>query len=80
MGLFIILFFIVNPLVSIIIGIIFNYNIKKSWWILLLLAIIFPICYAIALEEIVFDLYIYSLGYFIIGIITIFICNILKNK
>lgn len=64
-----IFFFGINPIVSLGLGIIAGTDIRKLWWIPLLIAIVFPLLFGIIIKEIVWDLYIYSGIYLILSII-----------
>ena len=80
MGFLLLLIFILNPIISIAYGIYAGKDIKKLWWFSLLIFIGFPILYWIALQDIVVDLFIYSLVYTLIEIIAMFISSIIRNK
>ena len=76
-----ILMFIVNPIVSLCLGILAGTNIHKLWWIPFLIFLSFFVFYSIVLESIIFDLLIYSTIYLVISsIMMIFSMLINKNK
>ena len=81
MGVMILLFFIVNPIIAAIINFMIGKDIKKLWWIPILFCIMFLLSYWIMLKEIIWDLMFYAAIYFIIElffmIISIFVT---KNK
>lgn len=75
-----IFFFGVNPLISLILGVLAGTDIKKIWWVPFLVAVAFPLLFGIVIHELVLDLYIYSGIYLIIGIVSMIITSGLKNK
>lgn len=81
MGLYMLLFFAINPLASVIVGVISGFNVKNMWWLPLVLALVFPLFHALALWiSPVWELYIYSAVYAAVGYISMLISHILKRK
>ena len=80
MGIMILLFFIINPILVIFVNLIIGKYMKKLWWIPLMFSIIFLISYWIILEEIIFDLIVYAIMYLIIGLIVMFISFFISKK
>lgn len=80
MGYSILLMFIINPITSIILGIITSLEIKKLWFIPIVYVILFPITFMIITMDFTLDLYIYSGIYLIIFIITILISSFIKKQ
>ena len=80
MGIMILLFFIINPISTIIINSIIGKDIKKLWYIPILFSIIFLILYWILLKEIILDLTVYAISYLVIGIITMLISYFISKK
>ena len=64
------LFFVLNPLNSLLIGLMSGTDIKRLFWLPILNAALFPLLFAIAIGEIVFDLYIYSAIYLAVGAVA----------
>ena len=75
-----ILVWAINPLAAIGLGILAGTDIKKSWWIIVLFAVAFPLLYWISLKEFIIEVYIYSVGYFILGAIAMLITALIKKK
>ena len=80
MGITILLFFILNPVLAIFINSIIGKDIDKLWFIPLICSIIFLISYWIILKEIILDLMIYAIMYLITGIIAMFISFFISKK
>lgn len=80
MGVIVLLFFIINPIVSMIISSMVGKDINKLWWIPIVFSIGFLFCYWIILKEIILDLTIYALIYLILGILCMFISWIIAKK
>ena len=70
MALCFILFFAVDPEFMIFTGVMAKSNIKKLWWLPILSALLSPLLFAVAVGEIVTDLFIYSAIYLLIGLIS----------
>lgn len=80
LGCLILLLMIIYPIFSIVVGIIVGKNLKKLWYIPLIIFIIFPMLYWIVLETIEFDFYIYSFGYFVISSLVMVITHFINKK
>ena len=63
MGLFIILFFIVNPLTVISLSIAAGTDLRRLWWIPLVASVAFAPLFWIAIWDVDFDLFVYSAIY-----------------
>ena len=70
MGLFLLFFFIVNPLMMIALSILAGTDLRKLWWTPLVIAAVFPVLFAVAIWDFVWDLYFYSAIYLPIGMIA----------
>lgn len=79
MGMIIICFFAINPILSIVLGIIASTEIKKLWWIPIVSAVIFPLLFMIVIKDFVLDLYIYSSMYLILSFVAIGISLAIKK-
>lgn len=77
---FLLLFFAINPIISIIIGVLSGTEIRKLWFVPLIVSIIFPPLYWIVLQDIILQLYIHSLGYLIIGVVSMLVTSFLSNR
>lgn len=73
MGLIMIFFFLINPIVSIGLSLLVGKDVKKLWWIPVLFSLMFLISYWLVLEQIILELIIYAINYLILGILTIII-------
>ena len=80
MGIMIILFFVVNPITSVIINSMIGKDIKRIWWIPIFFCIIFLLSYWIILKEIILDLIVYTIGYLVIGVIFMFVSFFSSKK
>ena len=80
MGLFMIFFFVINPIASATTNAFVNKDIKKLWWFPILFALVFLLSYWIVLKEIVLDLTIYAFIYMLIGYFVMAISWIAKRK
>lgn len=69
-GLWFFAFFTVNPLLVICLSIMAGTEIRKLWWIPLVIAALFPLLFSAAIGEIVWDLYVYSAIYLPIGVLA----------
>ena len=74
------LFFALNPLTSLLIGLMSGTDIKRLFWLPLLNAALFPLLFAIAIGEIVFDLYIYSAIYLAVGAVAMGISHLIAAR
>lgn len=83
MGLFLLLFFIVYPLISALLGGLAGSDIRRLWWMPIVLAAIFPLLFSIVVLQFVWDLYLYSVIYATVGIvfmlITLLILKIMRK-
>jgi len=70
MGLIFLLFFVLYPIASIVYGILSGFDIKRLWCLPLAFATLFPPLYSITIKEMVWDLYVYSAIYFILGYVA----------
>ena len=70
MGIFILAFFAVNPLLTVVLSAMAGSDLGKMWWIPLAIAALFPLLFAVAVGELVWDLYLYSLIYLLLGTLT----------
>lgn len=80
MGILIIFLFILNPFISLIIGIISGFEFKKMWWEPILTCFIFLISYWIILQDIILDFFIYAFIYLAFGSITMLITFLLRKN
>lgn len=80
LGWVIILFLGVNPITSIILGILAGTDIRKLWWIPLVVAIAFPLLYWLVLKTVILELFVYSGMYLVVGIIVMFITKLIKKN
>lgn len=80
MGICIFLFFVFNPICIAFISFICGKDIKKCWWIPLLFCILFLLSYWIVLEQVIYDLFIYSLIYLVVGLVFMIISYFIFNK
>ncbi len=70
MALCFLMFFAINPLVVIMLGIMAGTEIKYLWCIPLISALVFPPFFAIAVKEWVIDLFVYAGLYLCIGVVA----------
>lgn len=80
MGWILIFFFIINPIISIGLGIYNGLELHKSYFIPLLVFAVFPILYWIILQDVIYELFIYSTGYMIISFIAMLITTVIIKK
>lgn len=82
LGWILIFLFLINPIISIGLGIYNGLEFQKNWFIPLVIFVAFPLLYWIILKEIIFDFFIYSAIYMIINFITMLItfAIVKKNK
>ena len=66
-GFLILLFLVIYPVLSMGIGTVAGTEIRKLWWLPLAIAIPFPLLFAVAIAEIVWELYIYSAIYLLLA-------------
>ena len=78
-GLFLVLFFAVNPILTVFLGALAGTDIKRLWWFPLVIAILFPPFFGVAIGEFVLDLYVYSCIYFSIGVLAMLIAHFVKK-
>ncbi len=67
-GFIMLLFFAVYPVMSAVLGALAGSDIKKLWWMPIVLALCFPLLFSLALFEMVWALYIYSVIYLLAGV------------
>lgn len=77
MGLFLLLFFIVYPLISALLGGLAGSDIRRLWWMPIVLAAIFPLLFSIVVLQFVWDLYLYSVIYATVGIVFMLITSLI---
>ena len=70
MGIFILAFFAVNPLLTVVLSAMAGSDLGKLWWFPLAIATLFPLLFAAAIGEFTWDLYLYSLIYLLLGTLT----------
>ena len=70
MALCFILFFALDPVVVIGLGILSGTELKMLWWIPLVAALAFPLLFAVAIGELVFELFLYSALYLCVGLLA----------
>ena len=70
MGIFILAFFAVNPLLTVVLSAMAGSDLGKLWWFPLAIAALFPLLFAAAIGEFTWDLYLYSLIYLLLGTLT----------
>ena len=83
MGSMILLFFVVYPVMSMALGMVAGTDIRRMWWLPLAEAAVFPFLFAVAIGELVFELYVYSALYimwggFFMGV-TVFVKRTIKK-
>lgn len=69
-GLWLICFFAVNPSLIIGLGIVAGLDVRKLWWLPIISALLFPVLFGAVINDWVWDLYVYSAIYLVIGIVT----------
>lgn len=67
-GFIMLLFFAVYPVMSAVLGVLAGSDIKELWWMPIALAICFPLLFSLAIFEMVWELYIYSVIYLLAGV------------
>ena len=70
MSLILLLFFVINPLTVIALGVMAGSNVRKLWWIPLVAAAIFPLFFGVAIREIVAELFLYSAIYLCVSTVA----------
>ena len=80
MGLCMILFFAVDPLLSIGIGILAGSEIKRTWWMPILNSLLFPLLFSLAVTEFISELFVYSLIYAGIGVVAMLLTALISRK
>ena len=80
MGGAMLIFFVFNPLLAITIGLIAGTEIKKAFWFVLLLPLLFPWLFSLAISELVLDLYAYSLFYLAFGASSMLLKHFFQTK
>ena len=69
-GLWMFAFFTVNPALVIGLSIMAGTELRRLWWIPIVISVLFPLLFAVAIGEFVWDLYVYSAIYLPIGILA----------
>ena len=80
MGVFVLLFFIINPLLSVVCGIFAGRDIKRLWSLPLILAVLFLIGSWLFFEFGEPDFLIYGSVYFVIAALVMLISSFIKQK
>ena len=80
MGIFIMFFFVINPIASVATNALIGKDIKKLWWLPIAFALVFLLSYWLILKEIVLDLTIYALAYMVIGFFVMIISWLVNRK
>ena len=57
----------VNPLFFILFGVQVGFDPPKTWWMPCAAALLFPLCYWMALREVVWNLYLYAVLYLVLA-------------
>ena len=73
------LFFAVNPMNMIFIGLMAGTDIKKLFWIPILASFVFPLFFGVAIGDLVFELYIYSAIYLALGTVAMLAVHFLSK-
>ena len=79
MGFAFLQFFVINPLICILLSIISGTDVKHFWFIPFFVAAVFPFMFSLAVTEMVWDLFFYSVIYLIIGYIVMFITYLITR-
>ena len=77
---FLLLLFAINPIISFSLGVLSGIEIRKLWFIPLMLFILFPIFYWVVLRDVVLELFVYSSGYLMIGVGAMLVTFYLKER
>ena len=80
MGGAMLIFFVINPILAITIGLIAGTNLRKLFWLVLLMPLLFPWLFSLAISELVLDLYAYSLFYFAFGASSLLLKHFFQTK
>ena len=80
MGWTIIMFLAINPITSIVLGVIAGSDIRKVWCIPLVIAIAFPLLFWIVLRTVILELFIYSSIYILPGLVAMCVTKLIKKK
>ena len=80
MGLCFILFFAVFPVASAFIGASVAGDVKRLFWLPLAFALLFPLMFSLAIRDMVWDLYVYSTAYVLIGYVATVVAYIIKKR
>lgn len=75
--------FILNPLLSIILGLMSGTDLRKLWWLPFAMALVFPLLLGIVLGQIVVELYVYAAAYLLVGILAMLgmhLIRVLRSK
>lgn len=80
MGVWMLCFFIVYPALALGLGIVAGTDARHLWWIPFALAALFPPLFAIAIGELVFDLYFYSAIYLPIGLVAMLVSSLISRR
>ena len=68
-GFMISLLFLVYPMVSMGLGALAGTDMRKLWWMPLAMALAFPFLFSLAIFEMVWDFFVYSIMYFVWGVV-----------
>ncbi len=79
MGFSFIQFFAINPLICASLSILAGTEIKRLWFLPFVIAVIFPFSFSLAVSEMVWELFIYSVIYLVIGYIMMLITYLIKR-
>ena len=80
MGYWLLSFFAINPAVAIALGIMAGSDVRALWWLPLVAPAVFPLLFAVAIGELVADLYIYSAIYLLLGYAAELVAAILFKR
>ena len=67
-GFIMLLFFAVYPVMSVVLGALAGSDVKKLWWMPVAVALLFQLLFSLAVSEMVWELYIYSVIYLLAGL------------
>lgn len=70
MALCFILFFVVDPFTILALSIMAGTELRKLWWVPVAGAVAFPLFFGVAVQEVVIELFVYSIFYAIAGILA----------
>lgn len=74
-GLWMLVFLFLNPILILFLSILAGSDLTHLWWIPPTSAALFPLLFAIAIGEVVWDLYVYSAIYLTLGTITMLLTH-----